>query len=185
MFRSYSANSWFRVAVVSAMTLMLSTSASIRQRGFAAAFSCTDFTRAGSRSFHSVEQGILFQNGKSHICEGDAAWWRRPETSLQMSTSSPPSTSSESTVLRRVKAVDAKDPTDGNPVLIKGWVRTVRKQKTLAFVEVNDGSNMNGIQCVLSFDAIDDDTQKGMLIIVPVDCQILVILMRSVDFSTV
>lgn len=43
---------------------------------------------------------------------------------------------------------------------IKGWVRTVRKQKTLAFVEVNDGSSMSGIQCVLPFDSVDEDTLK-------------------------
>jgi asparaginyl-tRNA synthetase len=60
----------------------------------------------------------------------------------------------------RIKAVHATEPTEG-AVLIKGWVRTVRKQKTLAFVEVNDGSNMSGIQCVLSFDEVDDETQKG------------------------
>ena len=65
------------------------------------------------------------------------------------------------TVIPRVKTSAATAPTEG-PVLVKGWVRTVRKQKTLAFVEVNDGSNLGGIQCVLSFDAIDDDTQKGM-----------------------
>jgi asparaginyl-tRNA synthetase len=45
--------------------------------------------------------------------------------------------------------------------MIKGWVKTVRKQKTLAFVEVNDGSNLGGIQCVLSFDAIDEETKEG------------------------
>ena len=47
--------------------------------------------------------------------------------------------------------------------MVKGWVRTVRKQKTLAFVEVNDGSNLGGIQCVLSFDAIDEATREGTL----------------------
>ena len=81
-----------------------------------------------------------------------------------MSTSSPPSASTETSVLRRVKTVDATEATDGEPVLIKGWVRTVRKQKTLAFVEVNDGSNMNGLQCVLSFDSIDEDTEKGRFV---------------------
>lgn len=50
--------------------------------------------------------------------------------------------------------------------MVKGWVRTVRKQKTLAFVEVNDGSNLGGIQCVLSFDDIDDLTREGMANIV-------------------
>ena len=47
--------------------------------------------------------------------------------------------------------------------MVKGWVRTVRKQKTVAFVEVNDGSNLGGIQCVLSFDAIDEATREGTL----------------------
>lgn len=54
---------------------------------------------------------------------------------------------------RRVKTVHAAASDEA--VSIKGWVRTVRKQKTLAFVEVNDGSNMGGIQCVLPFDALD------------------------------
>jgi len=167
MFRSHSANSWFRVVVVGAMTLMLSASASIRQRSYAAAFSSIDFTRADSRSFHSLKSGIVSSetssygnNGNFDFCKNGPASQDRSGTSLLMSTSGPMSASNDSTVLRRVKAVDAKEATDGNPVLIKGWVRTVRKQKTLAFVEVNDGSNMKGIQCVLSFDSIDDDTQK-------------------------
>jgi hypothetical protein len=75
---------------------------------------------------------------------------------LQMSTTA----SSSTGIVPRVKTVDATSPSEG-PVLVKGWVRTVRKQKTLAFVEVNDGSNLSGIQCVLSFDAIDDATQEG------------------------
>lgn len=63
-------------------------------------------------------------------------------------------------VLKRVKTIDAVDPTD-DPVVIKGWVRTIRKQKTLAFVQVNDGSTLKGIQCVVSFDDIDEDTKNG------------------------
>ena len=80
----------------------------------------------------------------------------RAASMLSMSTATPTSTD----IIPRVKAVDATEATDG-PVAVKGWVRTVRKQKTLAFVEVNDGSNLGGIQCVLSFDAIDDATQEG------------------------
>jgi asparaginyl-tRNA synthetase len=53
---------------------------------------------------------------------------------------------------RRVKTVDATTPTE-SAVIIKGWVRTLRKQKTLAFVEVNDGSNLAGLQCVVSLDS--------------------------------
>ena len=77
---------------------------------------------------------------------------------MSMSTSTPEKTSTG--IIPRVKASEAKEPTDG-PVLVKGWVRTVRKQKTLAFVEVNDGSNMGSLQCVLLFDNIDEQTKKG------------------------
>lgn len=76
---------------------------------------------------------------------------------LSMSTAVP---SAATDIIPRVKAANAMEPSDG-PVLVKGWVRTVRKQKTVAFVEVNDGSNMGGIQCVVSFDAIDAETEKG------------------------
>jgi len=62
------------------------------------------------------------------------------------------------TTARRVKTAEAE--VSDEQVSIKGWVRTVRKQKTLAFVEVNDGSNLSGIQCVLPFDSVDEDTMK-------------------------
>ena len=65
-------------------------------------------------------------------------------------------------VRRRVKTAEATQPSD-EPITVKGWVRTVRKQKTLAFIEVNDGSNLSGIQCVASFDVIDDATTKGTM----------------------
>ena len=69
------------------------------------------------------------------------------------------STASATPSPRRVKTADAQVSDD--QVSIKGWVRTVRKQKTLAFVEVNDGSSMGGIQCVLPFDDVDEATMKG------------------------
>lgn len=75
------------------------------------------------------------------------------------------SSASASTVLKRVKTIDAVEPTE-DPVVIKGWVKTIRKQKTLAFVQVNDGSNMKGIQCVVSFDDIDEQTMKGTCLII-------------------
>ena len=78
------------------------------------------------------------------------------------SSSTTPSTTTPSTILPRIKTCDANEPSEG-PVMVKGWVRTVRKQKTLAFVEVNDGSNLGGIQCVLSFDAIDEATREGTI----------------------
>jgi asparaginyl-tRNA synthetase len=77
-------------------------------------------------------------------------------TRLWQSTAA--STESGINIAPRVKTADAKQATDGAPVTIKGWVRTLRKQKTLAFVEVNDGSSLAGIQCVVSFDGVDETT---------------------------
>lgn len=62
----------------------------------------------------------------------------------------------------RIKTANAVQPTDGASVTVKGWVRTLRKQKTLAFVEVNDGSNLAGIQCVVALDAIDEESRKAL-----------------------
>ena len=75
---------------------------------------------------------------------------------MSMSTTVP----NKALIVPRIKTVDATTATD-YPVVVKGWVRTVRKQKTLAFVEVNDGSNLSGIQCVLSFDQLDEATIDG------------------------
>jgi asparaginyl-tRNA synthetase len=41
----------------------------------------------------------------------------------------------------------------GKQVEVKGWVRTVRAQKTVAFLEVNDGSSVGGLQVILNTDA--------------------------------
>ena len=91
---------------------------------------------------------------------------RSSANSIQLHMSSteatkPPAdiTTTTSSFPRRVKTANAE--VSEEMVSIKGWVRTVRKQKTLAFVEVNDGSSMSGIQCVLPFDQVDEDTLKG------------------------
>lgn len=63
----------------------------------------------------------------------------------------------------RIKDVEKSFLEDEHKAIeIKGWVRTVRKQKTLAFVEVNDGSDLKGIQCVLLFDTISADTKANI-----------------------
>jgi asparaginyl-tRNA synthetase len=87
-------------------------------------------------------------------------------TSTPASSSSSTSTPSIPKLLRRVKTVDAAavaatmtTESDKAAVLVKGWVRTVRKQKTLAFLQVNDGSNLAGIQCVVSL--LDDQTDSS------------------------
>ncbi len=43
-----------------------------------------------------------------------------------------------------------KLPTDGSPIVVRGWVRTKRDSKNLVFIEINDGSCFKGLQ--LTFD---------------------------------
>lgn len=155
MFRSHFTILRSAVVLGAIMTSLLSKSATLHQRCFVASFSYIDSTTMNSRAMHSAMKDLCI-NKYPHFCKRIPAI-----VGLQMSTGTSASALIES-IIPRVKAVDAKESTDGRPVYIKGWVRTVRKQKTLAFVEVNDGSNMKGIQCVLSFDAIDEETQKEL-----------------------
>ena len=37
---------------------------------------------------------------------------------------------------------------------IKGWVRTIRSQKTFSFIEVNDGSTLSGLQVVAEAEGV-------------------------------
>eukprot|EP00614_Pseudopedinella_elastica_P025822 CAMPEP_0172618238 /NCGR_PEP_ID=MMETSP1068-20121228/78043_1 /TAXON_ID=35684 /ORGANISM="Pseudopedinella elastica, Strain CCMP716" /LENGTH=530 /DNA_ID=CAMNT_0013424341 /DNA_START=78 /DNA_END=1670 /DNA_ORIENTATION=- len=62
----------------------------------------------------------------------------------------------------RVRQIQDSDASQvvGKEVYLKGWVRTLRAQKSLAFIEVNDGSSRQGLQAVVdasscpSFDAV-------------------------------
>ncbi|KAK9711504.1 asparaginyl-tRNA synthetase [Basidiobolus ranarum] len=46
----------------------------------------------------------------------------------------------------------------GNEVKVNGWVRTVRKQKQIAFAEISDGSSLKGIQAI-----IPSEQAKGLI----------------------
>lgn len=58
----------------------------------------------------------------------------------------------------RVRIKDLKNPGAGKPSLIgqevsiKGWIRTVRNQKTFNFIEINDGSTLSNFQIIVSQD---------------------------------
>ncbi|KAJ8602968.1 hypothetical protein CTAYLR_001578 [Chrysophaeum taylorii] len=61
--------------------------------------------------------------------------------------------------LRRTRVknvVEAADPLSlvGSRVVVKGWARTVRAQKSLGFLEVNDGSSLGGLQCVFEGESL-------------------------------
>ncbi|MCQ2144028.1 MAG: OB-fold nucleic acid binding domain-containing protein, partial [Bacteroidales bacterium] len=61
----------------------------------------------------------------------------------------------ETTVVRtKVKELLAKEA--GQPVLAKGWVRTKRGNKGVAFIALNDGSTINNIQIVVDKTLFDE-----------------------------
>ena len=82
-------------------------------------------------------------------------------------SSSPSSSSSSSSSpplpRLRVREIQEAEPADvvGKEILLKGWVRTLRAQKALAFVEVNDGSSRQGLQAVYSVDNIADGVKTA------------------------
>ncbi|XP_068649508.1 asparagine--tRNA ligase, chloroplastic/mitochondrial-like [Aristolochia californica] len=57
---------------------------------------------------------------------------------------------------KRLRIVDIKGGSDegldrlGESLAVRGWVRTCRVQSTVTFIEVNDGSCLSNMQCVLS-----------------------------------
>jgi asparaginyl-tRNA synthetase len=53
-------------------------------------------------------------------------------------------------------------PPEGQSMYIRGWVRTKREMKNLAFVEVNDGSCFNGIQCTFNREKLAVDAEKAL-----------------------
>ena len=57
----------------------------------------------------------------------------------------------------RTKIKDVLKTTPGQEVLVKGWVRTKRGNKNVAFIALNDGSTINNIQIVVDKTATDDN----------------------------
>lgn len=61
----------------------------------------------------------------------------------------------------RIRIKDLKHSVPGKPsplgteVTVKGWVRTVRNQKTFSFIEINDGSTLSNFQIVANPDIPD------------------------------
>ncbi len=48
----------------------------------------------------------------------------------------------------KVKEVKSNPSLVNNSLTVKGWVRTVRRQKKFSFIEVNDGSSLSGLQII-------------------------------------
>jgi len=62
---------------------------------------------------------------------------------------------------KRIKIKDLLQSTDfGKEIHVKGWVRTKRGIKTIAFIALNDGSVINNIQVVVDITKFDKKTVK-------------------------
>ncbi len=63
--------------------------------------------------------------------------------------------------IKRTKVVDLLARTDyGQKVLVKGWVRTRRGSKNVAFIALNDGSTIKNVQVVADLEKFSDELIK-------------------------
>jgi len=63
--------------------------------------------------------------------------------------------------MQRVKVVDVlKGGDSGNEILVKGWVRTKRGNKNVAFIALNDGSTFHSVQLVADLANLDEEVLK-------------------------
>ena len=71
----------------------------------------------------------------------------------------------------RIKDLKQKNPAlslkVGSEITVKGWVRTVRNQKTFSFIEINDGSTLSNFQIVANpdlphYDTLTTDLSTGV-----------------------
>lgn len=65
--------------------------------------------------------------------------------------------------IRRTKIVDVfKDPKYGSVIDVKGWVRTIRGNKYVNFIHLNDGSTIHNIQIVADVTKFGEDLFKSV-----------------------
>ncbi|KAF0906649.1 hypothetical protein E2562_012228 [Oryza meyeriana var. granulata] len=106
--------------------------------------------------------------------------WRRFCAAAQASAPPPPPAAATGEAVgefrRRTRVADVKGGEDegaawvGKQLAVRGWVRTCRAQRTVTFVEVNDGSCLSNMQCVLTpdtegYDQIDSITTGASVLV--------------------
>lgn len=62
--------------------------------------------------------------------------------------------------MERIKVSALSTVTPGNDVLVKGWVRTKRGNKNIAFIALNDGSTINTVQIVCDTATFSEELLK-------------------------
>ena len=65
--------------------------------------------------------------------------------------------------MKRIKVKELlTSPVTGTNVLVKGWVRTKRGNRNIAFIALNDGSTINNIQVVADTASFDENLLKDI-----------------------
>ena len=64
--------------------------------------------------------------------------------------------------LKRERVSELLKKVPGSEVLAKGWVRTKRGNKNIAFIALNDGSTINNIQVVCELKNFDEEIMKSI-----------------------
>lgn len=58
---------------------------------------------------------------------------------------------------QKIKSIlTADESIIGQTVLVCGWIRTIRDQKTFAFIEITDGSSFSNFQVIAQIEKIKD-----------------------------
>ncbi len=63
---------------------------------------------------------------------------------------------------RHIRIAELLNQTPGEQVVAKGWVRTKRGNKNIAFIALNDGSTINNIQVVCEVAAFSEELMKSI-----------------------
>uniref|UniRef100_A0A7S2ZMY6 asparagine--tRNA ligase n=2 Tax=Rhodosorus marinus TaxID=101924 RepID=A0A7S2ZMY6_9RHOD len=85
--------------------------------------------------------------------------------SMKMCLASEAEVKPETTKIERIKVrsiQDAEESIVGTEVKVNGWLRTVRDQKQFAFLNINDGSSLSGVQIVVDGSSGSYDTAKSL-----------------------
>ena len=65
--------------------------------------------------------------------------------------------------MKRIKVKNLlSNPAVGTDVLVKGWVRTKRGNKSIVFIALNDGSTIKNIQVVMESAAFEETLLKDL-----------------------
>ncbi|CAM0905880.1 unnamed protein product [Alopecurus aequalis] len=128
----------------------------------AAAAAACRLLRLAPRRLRSPRHSLLTGLSLLPTPLAGSSGWRRYCAAAQASAAPPTANAAAATgdtvgeFRRRIRVSEVKGGEDegaawvGKELTVRGWVRTCRAQRTVTFVEVNDGSCLSNMQCVLT-----------------------------------